>query len=155
MTRCRAENLFHLPTNFFSMVLSQKEKTTYDMCERLSTNRQKRCWCWLNAGDWCHSNTCILASIIRVYYVHYDCMHVCTLYMYVCVYVSMRMCVYMYVLVCMNVRISVYVCMHVCVCLCVSICTVVRTCMRVCRYECIGLYAYMCVTVYWCLHVYM
>ena len=66
--------------------------------------------------------------------------------MYVCMYVCMNVCMYVWMYVCMNV--CMYVCMNVCM----------YECMYVCMYECMYVWMYVCmyvctyVRMYVCMH---
>ena len=100
------------------------------------------------------------------------CMYVCMrVFMYVCVYVCMFVCIYthmyicMYVCVCVYVCTSVYVCMYICthvrmynmyVCMCVYVCTSVYVCMYICTHvRMYNMYVCMYVCMYvLCMYVY-
>ena len=86
---------------------------------------------------------------------------------YVCMYVSIYMCVCFYMYVCMYVCFYMYVCMLLCVCMYVCfymyVCVYASICMYVCMllYLCLYVYFYMyvcmliCVCMYVCFYMYV
>ena len=71
--------------------------------------------------------------------------------MYVCVCMSVYVCLRMYVCVCMSVYVCL--CMYVCVCMSVYVCLCMYVCVCMSVYVCLCMYVSVCMSVYVCMYV--